>query len=90
MGTDQNSNSSKVFPGLGYPQELRKTEVDSDHNTIYLNFRCSRAANSLVCGGLWLKFEPIQAFIAVLVSCKNEEDPFKNEGTRVVTTFLPL
>ena len=25
-----------------------------------------------------------------LVICKNEEDPFKIEGTRVVTTFLPL
>ena len=26
----------------------------------------------------------------VLVSCKNEEVPIKSEGTRVVTTFLPL
>ena len=26
----------------------------------------------------------------VLLSAKNEEDPSKNEGTRVVTTFLPL
>ena len=25
-----------------------------------------------------------------VVICKNEEDPSKNEGTRVVTTFLPL
>ena len=25
-----------------------------------------------------------------LVTCKNEEDPLENEGTRVVTTFLPL
>ena len=25
-----------------------------------------------------------------LVICKNEEDPSKNEGTRVITTFLPL
>ena len=25
-----------------------------------------------------------------LVTCKNEEDPSRNEGTRVVTTFLPL
>ena len=36
------------------------------------------------------KFKPIQAFIVGLVICKNEEDPSKNEGTRVVTTFLPL
>ena len=25
-----------------------------------------------------------------LVTCKNDEDPFKNEGARVVTTDLPL
>ena len=29
----------------------------------------------------------IQAFMVVLVTCKNEEDPFKNEGARVVTTL---
>ena len=28
--------------------------------------------------------------INVLVSCKNEEDPNKNEGARVLTTFLLL
>ena len=26
----------------------------------------------------------------VLVTCKNEEDPIKIEGSRVATTFLPL
>ena len=36
------------------------------------------------------KLKPIQAFMADLVTCKNEEDPLENEGTRVVTTFLPL
>ena len=29
----------------------------------------------------------IQAFMVVLVSWKNEEDPIKNEGPRVVTTL---
>ena len=28
--------------------------------------------------------------MGVLVACLNEEDPIKNEGARVVTTFLPL
>ena len=28
-----------------------------------------------------------QAFMAVLVTCKNEEDPIKNEGARVFTTL---
>ena len=33
------------------------------------------------------KFEIIQAFMHVLVTCKNEEDPIKNEGARVFTSF---
>ena len=32
----------------------------------------------------------IEAFMGVIVICKNEEDPFKNEGARVVTKDLPL
>ena len=31
-----------------------------------------------------------QTFMGVLVTYKNEEDPFKNEGTRVVITDLQL
>ena len=38
---------------------------------------------------MWPKFKHIQAFIVILVTCKNEEDPLKI-GARVVTTFLPL
>ena len=34
------------------------------------------------------KFKLIQAFIFVLVTCKNEEDPIKNEGARVLTSLL--
>ena len=33
------------------------------------------------------KFELIQACIVVLITCKNEEDPIKNEGSRVLTRF---
>ena len=36
------------------------------------------------------KIELSQAFMHVLDTCKNEEDPIKNEGTRVFTRFLPL
>ena len=32
----------------------------------------------------------ISDVIDVLVTCKYEEDPIKNEGARVVTTFSPL
>ena len=29
---------------------------------------------------MWPKYELIQAFMAILFTCKNEEDPFKTEG----------
>ena len=38
-------------------------------------FRRSRAANSVIGDGILTKFKLIQAFIVVLVTCKNEEDP---------------
>ena len=50
-------------------------------------FRHSWAANSLVSGGNPPKFELIQAFMVVLVTCKNEEDPIINKGSRVLTRF---
>ena len=36
---------------------------------------------------MWPKIKLIQFFMSVLVTCKNEEDPIKNEGARVVTTL---
>ena len=37
-----------------------------------------------------MKFKLIKSLIVVLIVCKNEEDPFKIERTRVVVIFLPL
>ena len=46
------------------------------------------AANFTVQGMIWPNFELIRDFIGVLVACKIEEDPIKNEGARVVTTLF--
>ena len=43
-----------------------------------------------ICDGILTNFKLIQALIVVLIVCKNEEDPFKIESTRVVEIFLPL
>ena len=48
-------------------------------------FRCLRAAKSTVKSPIWAKFKLFPAFMIVLITCKNEEDPIKNEGTRVLT-----
>ena len=61
-----------------------------EHNIIHQNFRCLRADNTGVSIGIWRKFELSQAFLHVLVTCKNEDDSIKNEWARVVTTFSPL
>ena len=50
----------------------------------------SRAANSAVLGPIWPNFELVRDVMDVLVTCKYEEDPIKNEGARVDTTFSPL
>ena len=42
--------------------------------------RCSRTANSIIDDGTLTKFKLIQAFIVVLLICKNEEDQFKIES----------
>ena len=60
----------------------------SQHHTSFL--RRSRAGNSIVGGGIWPKLELIEAFMHVLVTCKNEDDLVKNEGARVIATFFPI
>ena len=50
-------------------------------------FRRSRAANSAVLGPIWPNFELLRDVMDVLVTCKYEEDPIKNEGARVDTTL---
>ena len=60
----------------------------SSQNIIELYFRHSRAANSIVVGQVWPKTKLIKAFIVVLDTCKNDEDPSKNESIRVLTTFF--
>ena len=39
---------------------------------------------------IWPNFELVRDVMDVLVTCKYEEDPIKNEGARVDTTFSPL
>ena len=53
-------------------------------------FRCSRAANSVVSGPIWPKFELVQDFMYVLLTCKYEKDKIKNNREKVETSFSPL
>ena len=74
-----------------YEEDLFKNEGARVLTRLYdVFFGRSRAANSEDSSGILPKFEVIQAFIVVLVTCKNEEDPIKDEGARVLTRFSPL
>ena len=53
-------------------------------NSILMLIKCRNSIPNLP------KFELIQAFMHVLVTCKNEEDQIENEGARLFTRFLPL
>ena len=53
-------------------------------------FRRTRAANSVVSGPTWPKFELVQDFMHVLVTCKYKEDRIKSNREKVVTLFSPL
>ena len=50
----------------------------------------SRAANSIVSGGIWPKFKLMQALMYVIVTCKYKKDPIKNSRENVMTPFSPL
>ena len=47
------------------------------------------AAHSAVSGGIRCKFKLIKDLIAILITCKNEENPIKNEGSSA-NKFPPI
>ena len=50
-------------------------------------FYTSRAANSVVSGPIWPKFELVPDFMHVLVTCKYKKDRMKNNREKVETSF---
>ena len=53
-------------------------------------FQRWKARNSKVYRRMWQEFKLVQDFIAVLVTCKFDDNLKKNEGTIVSTTLTPL
>ena len=74
-----------------YEEDPIKNRGARVFTTLYVNFSDAQGQITLESVVVLLpKFELIQAFMHVLVTCKNEDDRFKNEGARVFTRFLPL
>ena len=72
------------------PARMKKIRSKMKTLECLQDYRHSRAAYSEVSGGILPKFKLIQAFIVGLVTCKNEEDPIKNEGARVLTRLYDV
>ena len=53
-------------------------------------FSRSRAANSVVSGPIWAKFELVRDFMHVLVTSKYEKDLIKSNRENVETPFPPF
>ena len=65
--------------------KMKALEWSQQFSQVYVDlYRRSGAANSTVRGQIWQKVELIQAFIFVLVICKNKEKN-KDEGAREAT-----
>ena len=71
-------------------KELECSQDFSHYKSMGIFSRRSRAANSAVLVPIWPNFELVRDVMDFLVTCKYEEDPIKNEGARVDTTFSPL
>ena len=58
-----------------YEEDPIKNEGPRVVTTLYSKFSDAQGQITLVLGvGIWPKFELIQAFMHVLVTCKNEDD----------------
>ena len=80
-----------IFVTCKYEEDPIKYEGAKVQTRLYIDFSDAQGAGyTAVLGRIKLKFDLIQAFMIVLVTCKNVEDSMKNEGDRVLTTFLPL
>ena len=53
-------------------------------------FRRSRAANSVISGPIWPKFELVRDFMPVLVTCKYKKDRIKGNREKVETQLFPI
>ena len=70
--------------------ERASMETPFSHYVYGKFFRRSRAANYLVGGPIWPKFELVQDFMHVLVTLKYKKDRIKNNREKMETLFTPL
>ena len=64
--------------------------IQSEKKWKHQFFRRLRAASSVVRGRIWPNFILIEALMYVIITCKYEKDPIKNNREKVATPFFKL
>ena len=99
MGSGRNSNSSKLLCMSLLPARMKMIQSKikglewSQQCSYYKSMFFSHAQGQLIPQsmiGFWPNLELIRTLMGFLITCKNQEDPIKNEGARVLRTFSPL
>ena len=78
-----------VLIACKYEKDQMKNDIIFSTISLWVIFRRSRAANSVVHGRISLNFELIQALMYIIVTCKYEMNPIKNVQENVMTPFFP-
>ena len=79
----------KVSKGSNQKQQEKKWKHHFPHyKSMGVFLWRSRAANSVVGGLIWPKFELIQDTMHVLITCKFEKDRINSNGEEVVTSIF--
>ena len=68
-------------------RQLRIGLIQSEKNG---NINFQGAANSVVRCRIWPNFKLIQTLMYVIITCKYEMDPIKNNREKVATPFFKL
>ena len=88
---------SPVCVGLGKTTSSQKgcdthlrAIIQSEKKWKHQFFRRSRAASSVVHGRIWPNFNLIQALMYVIITCKYEKDPIKNNREKKSNTVFQI
>ena len=80
-------NQSKTSSPKGNDAHLRVI-IQSEKKWKHQFFRRLRAASSVVRGRIWPNFKLIQALMYVIITCKYEKNPIKNNREKGATLFF--
>ena len=70
--------------------KFKMNRINSNREKVATAIFLMLKGSSVVPGQIWPNFELIQALMYVIITCKYEKDPIKNNREKVATPFLKL